>query len=320
MVFDTIFQPGLRTARTTLLVLGLVLLARQSTAQEAEPADTERPVVAVFQISTDGLKLTSEALGRLTRYLKSRLVINKKYQTLPDSSMIDAMAALKIESYKDCKDESCQIELGKEASAQMSLSVEVWKIEGACEIIGNLTDLRTATTLISATVSNIKCTERPLMGGLERLADQLSGKASAESITAHSMPATVAQPNSPQPQVAIPAATITDRQADAEVADKHSYPTRRTQILNVPEHKPWAVICGSIPQEGSSSRQQAERIADRLRSTGIDASVYDGRRFSKFRCCFWSVIAGFFASRSDAAELVNQIRAKGFDVYSKKAF
>ena len=319
MSFDTAIFRKCRRTWITALTFGLLLTPRQLMSQEAESTG-QRPVVAVFQISTDGLKLDRAALGRLTRYLKSRLVINKKFQTLPESSLAEAMANLKIRSYDDCKDESCQIELGKEASAQMSLAVEIWKIEGNCEIIGNLIDLRTATTLGSATVSNMKCSERALMAGLERVSDQLSGKASAESIASPSIPPAVAEANQPQSRVTLPPVSTASYPVSRESGRGGQSPHESSPDTSRPGNKPWAVICGSIPQEGATSRQQAEKIASRLRSSGIDASVHDGRKFPGFRCCFWSVIAGFFASKSEASELVSDIRSKGFDVYTKKTF
>ncbi len=143
-----------------------------------DPSDP-KPVVAVFDISVDGFQLPRDSIRRLTRYLNVRLMMNGSFQTAPESQLKEAMAALKLESQKDCYDESCRIQLGLEAAANKNLNVTIWKVGSKCSIIGALYDLRAAASESATEVKDQECTEEGLKAGIERFAAQLGANGSA---------------------------------------------------------------------------------------------------------------------------------------------
>jgi uncharacterized membrane protein YccF (DUF307 family) len=105
-----------------------------------------------------------------------------------------------------------------------------------------------------------------------------------------------------------------------QVPNRSSMPGSSAESLRPSPGSPWAVICGSIDQNGRNSRSRAETLARRLNDAGINAGVFDGRDFPTFRCCYWSVIAGSFSSKAEAGELVQRVKNRGFDAYRKRAF
>ena len=86
-------------------------------------------------------------------------------------------------------------------------------------------------------------------------------------------------------------------------------------------NRPWVVLAMSVKVEASGAQDKANQLRDRLQGAGFDqASVCDGRKFPNFRCCYWTVVAGSYASRAPAVEQMRLLRAAGFDAYPKNAF
>lgn len=85
--------------------------------------------------------------------------------------------------------------------------------------------------------------------------------------------------------------------------------------------RPWVVLAMSAKVEASDAVDKANRYRDRLRRAGFgQTSVCDGREFPNFRCCYWAVVAGAFANRANAVDLMKSLRAAGFNAYAKNAF
>ena len=84
---------------------------------------------------------------------------------------------------------------------------------------------------------------------------------------------------------------------------------------------PWIVLAASVDQSSPNARAQAQETAQTLQAAGFtDTKVLDGREFPKFRCCFWSVVAGAFANQADANALVARLKAHGFSAYAKRGW
>jgi len=122
------------------LALGLLLVPMSAAAQ------TEPAIVVVFDIELSGVKLTKGAIKGLNEYLFSKIAGAPQFQVVPQSKLRAQLRAEKAESYKQCYDESCQIEIGKELAAEKSLSSKILKLGGDCLVTVALYDLRTAAT------------------------------------------------------------------------------------------------------------------------------------------------------------------------------
>ncbi len=143
---------------TGLLCLGLTLAPKALTQ--------DRPIVAVFQIEDKSGTLTSRALDQLNDYLGS-LLANKGYQVVPRSQLRKRLLETKKGTYKECYDESCQIEVGKELAAQKSLASQILKLGSRCKVTLSLFDLRKAASEGAGTASG-GCSEDAVVESLEK--------------------------------------------------------------------------------------------------------------------------------------------------------
>jgi hypothetical protein len=144
-----------------LLVLILSIVARAENL----------PIVAVFDVEVKGIKIDAGMLDRLTDYLCS-LIAQKSYQIVPRSKLKDSLAEKKKESYKQCYDQTCQIEIGQELAAQKSLSTQVLSLGGKCKITLTLYDLKRSTSEKGTTVSG-ECSEAQIVESLEKAVNDL---------------------------------------------------------------------------------------------------------------------------------------------------
>ena len=85
---------------------------------------------------------------------------------------------MQCSSYKQCFDQTCQIELGKAISAQKSLAVKLLRVGGKCAITASLCDLATETTERGAS-TRTECSDEALMDGMDHVARQLAGEAAS---------------------------------------------------------------------------------------------------------------------------------------------
>ena len=92
----------------------------------ASPHAGQRPIVAVFDMEDKGSGLAPNSLFNLTEYLAARLT-EEGYQVIPRDEIRSRLKEQKTESFKECYDQSCQIELGRELAAEKTLSPRVLK-------------------------------------------------------------------------------------------------------------------------------------------------------------------------------------------------
>jgi len=134
----------------------------------------ERPIVAVFDMEDRGAGLSKATLNNLTDYLAAMLT-EGGYQVIPRTQIRERLKQQQTESYKQCFDQSCQIELGKELAAQKSLATKVLKIGKKCRVTGDLYDLKRAASERAATAGS-GCSEDELLAAVEEVAAKLTGK------------------------------------------------------------------------------------------------------------------------------------------------
>lgn len=153
--------------KTIFVIVVLVLLAAPVLAED-------RPILAVFDMEDRGAGLSKDTLNNLTDYLAAMLT-EGGYQIIPRDQIRQRLKQQRTESYKECFDQSCQIELGKEMAAQKSLATKVLKIGKKCRVTGDLYDLKRAASEKAATAGS-GCSEDELLAAVEEVAAKLTGK------------------------------------------------------------------------------------------------------------------------------------------------
>lgn len=135
-------------------------------------AAADAPIVAVMTVEDRSKALKTSQLDQLTEYLASKLVESKKYRVVPREELRQALGDLKRDSYKECIDERCQIELGKAVAAQMSLSTKLIRVGNQCALSATLYDLSTEATAAGAS-TRTDCTTEKMMDGVDELVSKL---------------------------------------------------------------------------------------------------------------------------------------------------
>jgi hypothetical protein len=146
----------------------------ESAENQAKPTlrPSQSPIVAVFDIEIQRLTFEREFLNGLTDYLAIRLAESGKYQVIPRSALKERLAESKMTSYKECYDQSCQIELGRELAAEKTLATQIVKLGSRCSVSIALYDLKKAATETAATTSGA-CDEDGLAGSLDAVVDKM---------------------------------------------------------------------------------------------------------------------------------------------------
>ncbi len=157
----------------TAVILAVLLVG--SVVRAADPA----PVVAVFEIENRGSPLSEDELVALTDYLGTKLGEGGRYQIIPRQEIKKRLVEQKAASYKQCYDQSCQIEVGREMAAQFTVSASISKVGNTCIITSAMYDLRKAATHKTGTAKG-PCTADDLLSAVERIAQKLEGSQPTE--------------------------------------------------------------------------------------------------------------------------------------------
>jgi hypothetical protein len=131
----------------------------------------ERPIVAVFDVEAQDVKISKKTLVKFTDYLQTSIV-RCGFQSIPRSDIMNRIRNEQKESYKLCRDQSCQIELGRELSAQKVLSTKIQKIGTSCITNSNLYDLKKAAA-DSAASGESGCSPEELLSSIKSISIQI---------------------------------------------------------------------------------------------------------------------------------------------------
>jgi hypothetical protein len=152
-----------RIALAACLCLGVQLVSSIPSAKASAA-----PIVAVFEVQAKSVpSIKQETLEAMTDFLNARLAASARFRTVPRAQIKQRLNRLKVESYKECYDQACQIELGRELAANKSLSTKVVRAEQRCVLTLELYDLKSATT-DAAHSELVECGEGPLFAALSR--------------------------------------------------------------------------------------------------------------------------------------------------------
>jgi hypothetical protein len=169
------------TQRTLLSASLCPILLFSALSTVADAAASAAPIVAVFDIQATSVpSIKPETLQAMTDFLNAKLVASGRLRTVPRAQIKRRLSRLKVESYKECYDQACQIELGRELAANKSLSTKVHRAGQRCALTLELYDLTNATTEAAHT-ELVECGEGPLYEALSRGVGALIGKVSNDA-------------------------------------------------------------------------------------------------------------------------------------------
>jgi len=96
------------------------------------------------------------------------------YQVVPRSQLKERLTEAKKGTYKECYDQGCQIEIGKELAAQKTLACQILKLGKSCKVTVNLFDLKKSASEGAGTASG-ECGEDEVVASLEEAVKNLFG-------------------------------------------------------------------------------------------------------------------------------------------------
>lgn len=185
-----------RPAKLSRLVgAGALILVWAGTAAAAEP----RPAVAVFDLEQrGGLALKPDVLDGMADTIVAALANSGRFTVVPRDEVRKALRTKQLESYKECYDESCQIELGKELAANKTLATKITRIGSICQITLTLFDLRTSTAE-QASKHKGGCRAEQILQSVETATSQLVASPGFARNSGRSTTARRTAPSSPTP-------------------------------------------------------------------------------------------------------------------------
>ena len=130
-------------------------------------------VVAIFELEDRGEQLTPRMSSQLTDYLEGRISRELGFRIVPHSQIRARVTEMKAESFKDCYDAHCQIELGKALAANKAIGTRVLKVGSRCLVMSTLYDLRTET-IERAVESEGSCQDEGLLRSVRQVVAQLT--------------------------------------------------------------------------------------------------------------------------------------------------
>jgi hypothetical protein len=137
----------------------------------AAALETTRAVIAVFPIS--GGKLSPAQRQTLTELYSAHLTSPSGFKIVPSAQLAHQLRAQKAESYKECCDDACQIEVGKATAAEKVLTTKIIPQKTGCVVSATLYDLRSEATESAAVVPG-PCAASTLANTLRSVAEALA--------------------------------------------------------------------------------------------------------------------------------------------------
>ncbi len=129
------------------------------------------PIVALFDMEDKGSGMKPMVLSNLIDYLAARLT-ECGYQVVPQDQIRERIKKQQLASKKECFDQSCQIELGRELAAQKTLSTKILRIGDSCQVTAIMFDLKRAATENAATAGS-PCEVNQLLIAVNQISSKL---------------------------------------------------------------------------------------------------------------------------------------------------
>ena len=153
-----------------------------SVLAEANPLRTE--VLAVFPIHFNLEKEVSKSVRRGLFQLYVASLGEQGVRMVPPSELKRLLAKQKVNSFRECYDTNCQIELGKAMAASVALQTVVTPIGETCVVSSTAFDLKSETSIRTAK-RKTPCKISDLGEALEGLALDLASDRRGLEATLH---------------------------------------------------------------------------------------------------------------------------------------
>lgn len=178
-----------------LLALGIAAALGTATARAEDKA---KPVMAVFTIENQGAALSNTDIDSLTEFLAAKLGEGGRFQIVPREQIRERLREQKKDSYSECYDQGCQIEIGRELAAEKVVTSSVRKVGSQCLVTAAIYDLRRAASDRTASARRA-CNVDDLIGAVEELARSLCGGTPEPILAAAPSPVVIQRVEVPVP-------------------------------------------------------------------------------------------------------------------------
>lgn len=146
---------------------------RAAKEKERAPAPARsRTVVAVFDLEGSTSGFEPETIDALSDYLATRVALSQGFSVVPRSDLRRMIVEQKAESYRECYDEACRIELGRAMAAQKSLSPRLMRVGETCVVGIVLYDLAQELAERATTVRE-GCAEELVLDAIDRAVQEI---------------------------------------------------------------------------------------------------------------------------------------------------
>lgn len=163
--------------RTALLVLLLLVVPAALCAEE------KKKKVAVIDLIDDSATIDAAALERATAYLWDRIVAANAFTVIARDRQKEAALVLRKESFKECYDKTCNIQLAQRLAADTMLETRITFFGGQYTLSMSLTDLAKVAADRGATAP-FDGSETGLRAALDTLVPQIASSTFAEKTLA----------------------------------------------------------------------------------------------------------------------------------------
>lgn len=135
--------------------------------------DDDKLRLAVMELEDRSGTLSKQLLSDATEYLRGALISANKYTVIATERQNQTMIKeMKKESYKECNDKNCQIQLGQALSADTILRTTITRLGQTFVIASELIDLEKEATVVGAR-EKYDGTEESLSTALDSIAEKV---------------------------------------------------------------------------------------------------------------------------------------------------
>ena len=135
--------------------------------------DGDKLRLAVMEFEDRSGEIPQKVLSDATEYLRGALISANKYIVIASERQSQAMVKdMKKESYKECNDKNCQIQLGQALSADTILRTTITRLGKTFVIASELIDLEKEATVVGAR-EKYDGTENSMSEALDNIAEKV---------------------------------------------------------------------------------------------------------------------------------------------------
>jgi hypothetical protein len=126
-----------------VFIVILLIIVFSGTAYSQE----KKRKLSVLEIDDKTKSISEQILLNASEYIRTELVSTDRFIVIAGDRQREVAKKLKKESWKDCYDQSCKLELGKELSADIFLEIKISRFAGTYTMSCELVDIAKAIAL-----------------------------------------------------------------------------------------------------------------------------------------------------------------------------